>query len=264
MTGEQSAPTVLVADDGPVRVVTLNRPHRKNAIDLPLRFELADALENAAQDDGVRVIVLTGAGDVFCSGGDVSTMRQMAEDEARPRAEAAQRVIRAIWSTGKPVLAAVEGAAYGAGASLAMACDVVVAGRSTRISTAFTGVGLAGDMGIFASLPARVGPARARTLMLLPRPLSAEQACDWGIVDELVDDGTALEDALRAAHALAAGPARALAGIKHMLGSRAGQLDATLDAEIDQQVELFGSADFGEGVAAFAEKRPPIFTETVR
>ena len=180
------APTVLTEDRGPVRVVTLNRPERRNAIDLVLRAELGDALEAASDDADVRVVVLTGAGGTFCSGGDISTMRRMGPDETVPRAEAAQRVIRAIWGSEKPVLAAVEGAAFGAGVSLAAACDRVVASEEAVFGTAFTGVGLAGDMGLFSSLPARVGPAVARQLMLLPRRLSGMQARELGLVDETV------------------------------------------------------------------------------
>jgi enoyl-CoA hydratase/carnithine racemase len=144
---------VLTHDDGAVRTITLNRPDVRNAIDIPLRVELAQAITAADDDASVRAIVLTGAGRVFCSGGDIATMRRMPEDEAMERAELAMRVIKAIWGTAKPVIAAVEGAAFGAGVALAAACDRVVAARDARFATTFTNVGLAGDMGIFASLP---------------------------------------------------------------------------------------------------------------
>ena len=113
--------TVLLEDRGAVRVLTLNRPERKNAIDLELRVALAEALEAAGVDEGVRAVVLTGAGGAFCSGGDISTMAPLPRPQARERAEAAQRVVRAIWSIPQPVLAAVEGPAYGAGTALAAA-----------------------------------------------------------------------------------------------------------------------------------------------
>ncbi|MFT4263838.1 MAG: enoyl-CoA hydratase-related protein [Nocardioides sp.] len=250
---------VLTRDTGAVRVITLNRPEVRNAIDWPLRIALAEALEKADADGTVRAVVLTGAGGAFCSGGDVATMERLPEEQARPRAEAAQRVVRAIWRTPKPVLAAVEGPAYGAGTSLALACDRIVASSTAAFSTSFTGVGLAGDMGIFASLPARIGPARAKQLMLLPAPITAPEAHALGLVDRLVEEGAALETACAEATRLAAGPPLAFGAIKELLGATpAAPLDV-LDREVEYQVRLFDSDDFAEGVAAFHEKRRPVF-----
>ncbi|MCR8899924.1 enoyl-CoA hydratase-related protein [Gordonia sp. GONU] len=260
MSTDATPEPVLVADHGAVRVITLNRPERRNAIDLPLRYALAEALEAAADDNSVRAIVLTGAGGVFCSGGDVSTMKRMPAEEARPRAQAAQRVIRAIWATGKPVVAAVAGAAYGAGASLALACDRVIAEEGTRFSTAFTGVGLAGDMGIFASLPARVGAPRARQLLLMPQVIEAADGLTIGLIDRLVPAGRSLDEALADATTLAAGPGQAYATIKSMLAQAGGLTPDVLDREVEHQVRLFDSEDFAEGVSAFGEKRRPVFT----
>ncbi|MBD0023208.1 enoyl-CoA hydratase [Gordonia pseudamarae] len=254
-----SAATVLTERRGAALLVTLNRPDRRNAIDLRLRAELAEILEAAAADDAVRSIVITGAGKVFCSGGDVSTMKRVTPEEARPRTEAAQRVIRAIWGTPKPVIAAVEGAAYGAGVSLALACDRVVVGDTVRMSMAFTGVGLAGDMGIFASLPARVGPARAKQLLLLPRVVAAPEALQLGMADEVVPEGEVLARALDDAAVLAAGPAGAYGAIKSMLAEPVGTVPEILDRELANQIQLFASDDFAEGVAAFAERRTPRF-----
>jgi enoyl-CoA hydratase/carnithine racemase len=253
---------ILTADAGPVRVVTLNRPGRRNAIDMALRLALAEAVREATADPVVRAIVIAGAGTAFCAGGDVSTMRRQPPAAARPRAEAAQRVIRAIWSSPKPVVAAVEGAAYGAGASLALACDRVVAGDDAVFAMAFTGVGLAGDMGIFASLPARVGAARARQLLMLPRPVPSAEGLEIGLVDRLVPAGTALGAAIEDAGTLAAGPPQALAVIKTMLSGAPRSRDLVLDEELEHQVRLFDSDDFAEGVAAFAGKRRAVFGVT--
>lgn len=253
------AQCVLSADHGAVRVVTLNRPEKRNAIDLDLRAVLAETLETAMADDSVRAIVLAGSGGTFCSGGDISTMRRQSAEHTRPRAQAAQRVIRAIWDGAKPVVAAVEGAAIGAGAALAMACDRVVAASDATFRTAFTGVGLAGDMGVFASLPARVGPAVARQLMLLPRNLSGVEAQRLGIADDLAESGTALDCALADADAMAAGPPLALAEIKSMLGKWPMDARDVLEAEVELQGRLFDTDDVAEGIAAFHERRKPTF-----
>jgi 2-(1,2-epoxy-1,2-dihydrophenyl)acetyl-CoA isomerase len=251
---------VLTHDDGAVRTLTLNRPEVRNAIDIPLRVELAQALTAADADASVRAIVLTGAGPAFCAGGDIATMRRMPVDEATERVELAQRVIRAIWATDKPVIAAVEGAAFGAGLALAAACDRVVAARDARFATTFINVGLAGDMGIFASLPRRVGPARASQMLLLPEPIDAEQAFAWGLVDAVTDPGTALDAATRNAQRLAAGPGDAYGVIKTLIAaSPAVDPVDVLDEEARHQAVLFGSDDFAEGIAAFHEKRRPVF-----
>lgn len=254
--------TVLVEDQGAVRVVTLNRPQVKNAIDLPLRHGLADAVEAADADPGVRVIVLTGADGAFCSGGDISTMERAPRHETTARAQAAQRVVRAIWHTPKPVVAAVEGPAYGAGAALALACDRVVAAADATFATTFTGVGLAGDMGIFASLPARVGAPRARQMLMLGTKVRGAEAGSIGLVDRVVDPGTALAAALEDAARLAAGPPLALGVIKQMLSGEPRHPLAVLDLEVRNQTMLWDSDDFAEGVSAFSEKRRPCFGST--
>jgi enoyl-CoA hydratase/carnithine racemase len=250
---------ILEEDRGAVRLITLNRPERKNAIDLPLRSALAEAVEAADADPGVRAIVVTGADGAFCSGGDISTMKRAPRHETTARANAAQRVVRAIWGTPKPVVAAVEGPAYGAGAALALACDRVVAASDAVFATTFTGVGLAGDMGIFASLPARVGGPRARQMLMLGGRVTAEEGYPIGLVDRLVEPGAALDRALEDAGRLAAGPPLALGVIKQMLSGEPRHPLAVLDLEVHNQTMLWDTDDFAEGVAAFGEKRRPVF-----
>jgi 2-(1,2-epoxy-1,2-dihydrophenyl)acetyl-CoA isomerase len=259
MTSTTTAP-VLVHDDGAVRTVTLNRPDKRNAIDIELRIALAEAIEGADGDPAVRAIVITGTGPAFCSGGDISTMKRMPVEQAVERAQLAQRVIRAIWSTSKTVLAAVEGSAFGAGTALAAACDRVIAARDTRFATTFTRVGLAGDMGAFISLPARVGAARARQMLMMATTISAPDALAIGLIDGLSDPGEALAIAHRDAAFLAEGPPEALGVIKAMLAEACtlNPFDA-LDREAQNQARLFGTDDFAEGVAAFHEKRRPVF-----
>jgi enoyl-CoA hydratase/carnithine racemase len=255
-----TAGPLLVDDDAAVRTITLNRPEKCNAIDIELRIALAEALESADRDPGIRVIIVTGAGPAFCSGGDISTMQRMPAERARERIELVQRVIRAIWNTPKPVLAAVEGSAYGAGTALAAACDRVVAARDATFSTTFTNVGLAGDMGASVSLPARVGVARARQMLMMPAPISAEEALEMGLVDAVVEPGQALESARCDAQQLAAGPSRAYGVIKALLAD-SGHVDRfeLLDREAARQAELFDTNDFAEGIVAFREKRRPVF-----
>jgi 2-(1,2-epoxy-1,2-dihydrophenyl)acetyl-CoA isomerase len=255
-----TGPTVLTETHGAVRTVTLNRPDKRNAVDIEMRIALASAIEAAGADDAVGSIVITGAGPVFCSGGDISTMHRMPPARAMERLQLAQRVIRAIWSAPKPVIAAVEGSAYGAGTALAAACDRVVAAQDARFATTFTSVGLAGDMGVFVSLPARVGVARARQMLLMAAPISAAEALAIGLVDALAEPGEALSAARRDAERLAAGPARALSVIKTMLATAPtmNPFDA-LDQEASYQATLFDTDDFAEGVAAFQQKRRPVF-----
>jgi 2-(1,2-epoxy-1,2-dihydrophenyl)acetyl-CoA isomerase len=259
MTATTDGP-LLIDDDAAVRTVTLNRPQKRNAIDIELRIALAEAIESADRNPDIRVIIVTGAGPVFSSGGDISTMQRMSAERALDRVQLAQRVIRAIWNTPKPVLAAVEGSAYGAGTALAAACDRVVAARDATFATTFTNVGLAGDMGAFVSLPARVGPARARQMLLLPAPIAAPEAFTLGLVDAVVEPGQALESARRDARRLAAGPSRAYGVIKALLADP-GTVSPfeLLDCEAVCQSELFDTDDFAEGIAAFREKRRPVF-----
>jgi 2-(1,2-epoxy-1,2-dihydrophenyl)acetyl-CoA isomerase len=187
-------------------------------------------------------------------------MKPMALEPALKRVQLAQKVIRAIWNTPKPVVAAVEGSAYGAGVALAAACDRIVAARNASFATTFTNIGLAGDMGIFASLPRRVGIARARQMLMMPTPIDAPAALEMGLADALAEPGTALEVAMTDAARLAAGPTQAYGAIKSLL-SVATSLSPLeiLDREAENQARLFGSDDFAEGVEAFRAKRRPEF-----
>jgi 2-(1,2-epoxy-1,2-dihydrophenyl)acetyl-CoA isomerase len=252
-------PVVLTRDEDGVRVITLNRPRVRNAFDLALRHELIAALTAAAADDAVRVLVLTGAGGAFCAGGDISAMTTLTGAEAVARAELTQSVVRTLWNGTKPALAAVEGPAFGAGLSLALACDRVVAAADARFGAAFTRLGLAGDMGIMATLPERLGPARARQFLMFAQQVAAPEALDMGLIDAITEPGQAVAAALADARKLAAGPPLALAAIKATIGREPLSREETLAAEAAAMAGIYGSSDFAEGVAAFREKRPAKF-----
>lgn len=243
-----------------VRVIALDKPEQRNALDLQVRVVFAEQVEAAAADPAVRAIVLTGNGGYFCAGGDTSSMGRRGEAESRPRLESAQRVVRAVFSAPQPVLAAVEGFAVGLGLGLALACDRVVAARDARFLTGFSRLGLAGDGGLYWSLPRRVGPARARQLLLLGTDVRGEEALALGLVDVLAEPGAALSDALLDAQKLAAGPPLALAAIKALTHDLPPTAEAALAAEIEANVRMFDTADFDEGLTAMREKRPARFT----
>jgi len=254
-----SEPVVLARTEDNIRIITLNRPQVRNAIDIPMRAGLIATVEAALADDQVRVLVLTGAGGAFCAGGDIGTMKTMTHDEAVDRAELTQRVVRTLWAGAKPVLAAVEGPAFGAGLSLALACDRIVAATDARFGAAFTRVGLAGDMGAMVSLPERLGPARAKQFLMLSHQVKAPEALSLGLIDRMTEPGTAVAAALEDARQLAAGPPLALAAIKTTIGRYPLSRAEMLRLEEEAQVAMYTSADFGEGAAAFREKRPPVF-----
>jgi enoyl-CoA hydratase/carnithine racemase len=253
------AENLLVENHGPVRVVTLNRPTQRNAVDMALRESLAGAVNNAMADNVVRVLVLTGAGEIFSAGGDVAVMPGATSAQTRLRITALQQVVMAICDGPKPVVAAVEGGAFGTGLGVMAACDRVVASSSARFGATFARIGLAGDAGVFWSLPRRVGSARAKQLLLMAAEVSASEAATIGLVDALAEPGQALWAALSDAARLAAGPPLALASIKYMFNFGSANLRAVLDAETERQAALCDTEDFGEGLAALRERRPPTF-----
>jgi enoyl-CoA hydratase/carnithine racemase len=255
----QGEPFVLIDDDGPVRTFTLHEPARRNPLSVPLRRELRAALEAAHADAGCRALVVTGAGTAFSSGGDLASMPRNDRADARDRLHLVADVISLVVEGPLPVVAAVEGAALGAGTSLAAACDQVVAGRSARFGAIFGRVGLVADSGLTWTLPRRVGPGPARRMLLRGQVVGAEEAHALGLVDDLVDDGEALAAARAIAAELAAAAPLATAATKRLLAHPPATLAETLHAEECAQVELFETADFAEGNDAFFEKRPPVF-----
>jgi 2-(1,2-epoxy-1,2-dihydrophenyl)acetyl-CoA isomerase len=250
-------------DDGIARL-TLNRPERLNSFNTAMHAEVREALAGLPQT-AARVLVITGAGRGFCAGQDLSD-RAVAPGTAPPDLSDSieknyKPLVLALRALPLPVIAAVNGVAAGAGANIALACDLVVAARSASFVQAFAKLGLVPDSGGTWFLPRLVGTARALGLALLGEKLPAEQAAAWGLIWRCVEDEelAAVVDAL--ARQLAAAPTRGLARTKQAIYegfSRA--LAAQLDVERDYQGELGRSTDYAEGVAAFSEKRAPRFT----
>ncbi|MEU8125142.1 enoyl-CoA hydratase/isomerase family protein [Spirillospora sp. NPDC049024] len=250
---------VTTADHGATRVVTLNRPEARNAIDIPMRERLLAEVRRAADDPGVRAVVLTGAAGTFSAGGDVRSMEGAGPDAVRARLDPVHEAVRIITTCGTPFIAAVEGAAAGLGVSLAAVCDHVVAAEDARFVAAFGRVGLVADGGLLWTLPHRVGIGRAKEMLVFGRTVPAQRAYEIGLADSLAPSGKALDAALELAAEAAALAPLSVAAAKRLLARTDHGLDRLLDAEREEQTALFGSADFAEGRAAFAERRTPRF-----
>ncbi|NBW05758.1 MAG: 2-(1,2-epoxy-1,2-dihydrophenyl)acetyl-CoA isomerase [Alphaproteobacteria bacterium] len=253
--------TVLVDDhDGWVKI-TLNRPDRLNSLNVDLHLALRAALDAARQS---RAVLITGAGRGFCAGQDLGE-RNPDSGDWPPDLGAMLRdyfnpLIRQVSDLPVPVVCAVNGVAAGAGASLALACDIVLAARSAKFIQAFSKIGLAPDAGASWLLPARIGQARAIALALTGAPVTAEQAADWGMIWQCHDDAALMPAAEALVSQLAAGPTAAYAATKSLVqDAAANSLSEQLDAEAAAQQALGRSADYAEGVRAFLAKRPARF-----
>jgi len=257
---------LLEVSDG-VATVTLNRPDKLNAFTTPMAGDLIAILKTVGEDRGVRCVLLTGAGRAFSAGQDLAdpAMAFGAGGEGPDIGIVVDgcynALVRTIRGLDKPVIAAVGGVAAGAGANLALACDIVLAGRSARFIQAFAKIGLLPDAGGTYMLPRLVGRARAFGLALLGDAVNGEQAEAWGLIWKCVDDDKLRDEAGALALALAAGPTRAYAAARRALdASAANTLDRQLDLERDLQQACGKTADYREGVFAFTEKRPPRFS----
>jgi 2-(1,2-epoxy-1,2-dihydrophenyl)acetyl-CoA isomerase len=263
--GEAAAEeTVLVAVDAETRVatITLNRPDALNALTVPMKEALLGAFRRVEREAEVRAVILTGAGRAFCAGQD---LRERLQPDAAPLGvEVRERynpIIRAMRGLSKPIVGAINGVAAGAGASLAMACDIRIASEAASFALAFGRVGLVPDSGATWFLPRLVGATRAAELALLGDPVSAADAVRLGLVGRVVAADQLETEATSVAGRLAAGPPRALALTKRALNATWDRdLDAALEYEAHLQDTAGRSKDHAEGLAAFLEKRPPRFT----
>jgi 2-(1,2-epoxy-1,2-dihydrophenyl)acetyl-CoA isomerase len=255
---------VLEERDGAVLTLRLNRPEPLNALNVELGRALVGALDRAASDRSTRVIILTGAGRGFCAGGDLAVLRDARSRNAGHELEdllrAGKEITMAICTMPKPVIAAVNGAAAGAGMNLALACDLRIASDQASLGETFARVGLFPDFGGTYFLPKIVGAAKAAELFYTAKMISAAEAEQLGIVNRVVPEEKFVEEVKKFAARLAAGPPMAIRAIKQALfGTEHEKLDRTLDAEIRQQIECFLSADCAEGLDAFFAKREPRF-----
>jgi 2-(1,2-epoxy-1,2-dihydrophenyl)acetyl-CoA isomerase len=248
---------------GAVARIAFNRPAKLNSFTRAMHAALREALAACEGDNGIRAVVLTGNGRAFCAGQDLADLSfppAPPTDLGALIHENFNPLVRRLRALPKPVIARVQGIAAGAGANVALACDLVIAGRSASFLQAFVNIGLVPDSGGTHLLPHRVGTARAMGLAMLGEKLTAEQAAAWGLIWECVDDAQldARVDAL--AQRLAAMPTRALAAAKQAIHAAATlDLSGSLDLERDLQAQLGVSHDYQEGVAAFLAKRPPRF-----
>lgn len=256
--------TILFSIDQGVALLSLNRPEQLNSFNAQMHGEVREALKQVRQHSDVRVLLLTGEGRGFCAGQDLAD-RNVAPGAQMPDLGASiekfyNPLVRALRELPMPVICAVNGVAAGAGANIPLACDLVLAARSAKFIQAFCKLGLVPDSGGTWALPRLVGMARAKALALLGERLTAEQAEQWGLIYQCVDDEALRETALQLARQLATQPTTGLALIKRALNaSFDNSFDQQLDLERDLQRLAGRSADYREGVAAFMAKRTPVF-----
>ncbi|MGZ8747080.1 MAG: enoyl-CoA hydratase-related protein [Mycobacterium sp.] len=245
---------ISISRKGSALHILLNRPEKLNAVDTPMLSELAAAFGEAAQDDSVRAVLLTGAGRAFCSGGDLTG------GDTQGAVRAANRVVQTIVTMPKPVVAGVHGPAVGVGCPIALACDLVVAARSAYFQLAFSRVGLMLDGGASALLPRAIGRARAARMAMTAEKVFAPTAFDWGMISHVVDDDAYQAELAALTSTLAEGPTQSYGWIKKALAAATlSDLEAVQAAEEEGQRILVTSDDFTEGVRAFRDRRNPEF-----
>lgn len=254
---------ILISQDGAVRVISLNNPAARNALSAECMDALIAALNEADADAGVGAIVLTGEGPAFCSGGDLNRLaerRAMTLEDRRAKLERLNETIRAVRRCSKPIIAAVEGPAAGAGLSLALACDLIVAARNATFSVAYVKVGLSPDGGATAFLAEFVSRQILTELCLTGERVSGERMNEFGLINRLTEAGGARAVAVELAASIGTGPQRAMARIK-TLCNVAGHntLDDQMDLEAALMADSQGDDEAAEGIAAFLAKRPADF-----
>ena len=266
--------TIQVENNNGVALITLNRPDKLNSFNTQMHIEMQQALDNAVADEAVKSILITGAGRGFCAGQDLSDRAVSAgsENESETETTAAapdlsssiekyyNPLIRRITNSPKPVVCAVNGVAAGAGASIAIACDVVIAARSASFVLAFANIGLVPDSGCTWNLTHAIGLARAKAFAMLGERVKAEQALEWGMIWQVADNENLMSEAMVLAERLAAQPPLAMQHTKKLMNTA---FEHSLDSQVERErlaMQYLGKTeDYKEGVAAFMEKRKPVF-----
>ena len=250
---------VIFEKENRIAKINLNIPETMNALSLDVRLELLDVFTGVRDDDSIRVVVLTGSGKAFCAGGDIRTMEGVTAVAGRLRLKEGQRLIKAMNELEKPIIAAINGVAAGAGLSIALASDILIASERAKFILSFVKVGLVPDWGEFYFLPLRVGIARAKELMFSGDDIDAKEAERIGLINKVVPHEKLEEEALSLATRLARGPSQAYAMIKSALNMWPASLGAFLELESAMQGIALSSQDADEGRSAFLEKRKPTF-----
>jgi 2-(1,2-epoxy-1,2-dihydrophenyl)acetyl-CoA isomerase len=251
---------LLLEQDQGVARITLNLPEVHNALSLEIRVGLIEMFRKFAEDEAVKVIILTGSGKAFCAGGDLRTMEGETAVSGRRRLKRGHGLIKAMMELEKPIIGAINGVAAGAGVSLALSCDFLVASKEARFVVSFSKIGLVPDLGLFYSLPLRIGVPKAKELMMLGDFVSANEAERMGLVNRVVPAEKLNDEVKTLALRLAKGPGQSYAMIKNALNHWPLALDSFLELESVMQAVAFSTQDFKEGRKAFLEKRPPSFS----
>jgi enoyl-CoA hydratase/carnithine racemase len=252
--------SVLLRREGSIAILTLNQPERLNAVSLAMREALYTQLLVLQADELCRAIVLTGAGDNFCSGGDISEMKPREIIAGRMRVELATRIFHLLATGPKPVITAVEGKAFGCGTSLVAVSDYAVAATNASFSCAFIKVGLMADFGGVWSIARRAGHRKAMEMCAFGDVYNAAQALAMQLINETCEPGTALQAAMKIAERFARNPPIAMALLRAALNNGSDSVDQTVATEISNQSLLMYTEDFAEATRAFMEKRKPNFT----
>jgi len=252
--------TIQVEKAGYSGIIYLNQPESRNALSVEMQEELTAVLEDWSREEAVRAIIITGRGSAFCAGGDLRAMGESRVIRGRKSMQDIQRLILTLRNLEKPTIAAVNGPAFGAGWSLIMTCDFVIASEKARFSFAFVNIGLVPDCGSIYLLPRVIGVQKAKELMMTGRVIDATKACDWGLVNKVVSSEQLLASALELAGEMAQGPPLALAMLKNII-NRAQDIDfaTLLEEEALAQDICLQTEDHSEGVRAFFEKRKAQF-----